>query len=510
VKTKLIVAFVSSGAWVVCAAAADMPVKAPVYNTPSSPVVYNWTGFYAGVNGGYGVGDDATRNVGTQSPAAINPQDSFNAAPRGVLGGAQAGFNWQLAPRWLVGVEADIQGADVSDTACVGTCNLIQSGQVSVINQRLTWFGTARARAGWIAGPTLFYLTGGWAFGHASESGTNEVFNSIPLLPVPFSATPTNSGFAVGAGAESRLFDHWTLKAEYLYVELGHATATSVVNGIPGIGGPISFAYQNDVREHVFRAGLNYHLGEGSTDATPIYYKTSTIRGAPNDWTGGHVGANGGYAAGSSATSDILSNNGGFGGVFGTDSFNVAPHGILAGGQIGYDWQLPRDIVFGTESDIQWSGISGGLSCTADCDPTQGFGNSAVITQQRVAWFGTARGRVGWVDGRALYYATGGLAFGEINSSVTGQFDILPSPTISGTQQFNELKAGWTVGGGLETAIDEHWSIKAEYLYLDFGHVSGAFVVNTTPLPFFVAPSSVTYNSDPRLHVFRFGLNYKL
>ena len=342
-KTRLVVALVWSCAWVASAAGADMPVKAPLYNAPSQPVAYDWTGFYAGVNGGYGVGDDATRNVGTQAvapPFNVVPQDSFNAAPRGVLGGVQAGFNWQLAPHWLVGAEADIQATNVSDMACVGTCNLFQSGQVSIINQQLTWFATARARAGWIAGPTLFYLTGGWAFGHASADGTNELFNSTPLAPVAFSATSANSGFVVGAGTESRLFGHWTLKAEYLYLDLGRATATSVVNAVPGIGGPMTFAYQSDVREHVFRAGLNYHLGEAST-AVPgaaACDKAPAIGATSYDWTGGHIGANTGYAAGSSATSTFSSNSAGFGGVFAAESFNVAPHGIFAGGQIGYDW----------------------------------------------------------------------------------------------------------------------------------------------------------------------------
>ena len=170
------------------AQAADLPrpsYKAPEY---SAPAYANWSGFYVGINGGYGFG---TSNWDV--PA-------IDTAPKGVLVGATLGYNYQTGV-WLWGIEGDLDYSLMkgSATCGAGSCETKDS-----------WLGTARARIGY-AGWTnwLPYLTGGVAFGDITA--TSPVGN----------ATKTNIGYAFGAGLEYALWTNWSVKGEYLYVDLG-------------------------------------------------------------------------------------------------------------------------------------------------------------------------------------------------------------------------------------------------------------------------------------------------
>jgi outer membrane immunogenic protein len=112
--------------------AADMPVKAP---PPAKPVIAAWTGFYAGVNVGYGYGDDPASELvisGAGFPVLgsgttlYGSPNAFNARPQGVIGGGQIGYNFQVAPTWIAGLEADLQGSGMKDSrSCVFTCGAL-------------------------------------------------------------------------------------------------------------------------------------------------------------------------------------------------------------------------------------------------------------------------------------------------------------------------------------------------------------------------------------------------
>src|SRR5664279_1469048 len=154
------------------ASAADLPVKAPYLKAPVA-MVYDWTGFYVGVNAGVGIGRDYTR-------LAIPAGASFEASylnPQGGLGGGQIGYNWQLPPSALgslvLGVEADLQGTGMRDNfSCLIGC---LPGQNLNYNQRLDWFGTVRGRVGIANGPVLTYVTGGYAYGSVKTTLTETV-----------------------------------------------------------------------------------------------------------------------------------------------------------------------------------------------------------------------------------------------------------------------------------------------------------------------------------------------
>ncbi len=161
---------------------------------------------------------------------------------------------------------------------------------------------------------------------------------------------------------------------------------------------------------------------------------------APYNWTGFYVGINGGGGFGRSD----------FSAPFPTGSFDTS--GALVGGTIGYNIQMGQT-VFGLEGDIDWSNIRGSAAC------------AGTTCETRNNWLGTVRGRLGYAFNRFMPYVTGGLAVGDIKSSIAGVGDA------------EETKTGWTVGGGVEAAIAGPWTAKVEYLYVDLGR--GASVLGS-------------------------------
>lgn len=171
------------------ASAADLPsrkgpVAAPVYMPPA----FTWTGFYVGANAGYGWG-----NVNANGFANVGDLDGF-------VGGGQVGYNYQMG-QFVVGAEADFQGADLSSGSNLG-----------LVNVKTEYFGTVRARVGVAFDRFMPYITGGWAYGN--------VKTSIPALGFSSDRTHTG-GYAVGGGLEYAFTNNLIAGVEYLYVDLG-------------------------------------------------------------------------------------------------------------------------------------------------------------------------------------------------------------------------------------------------------------------------------------------------
>jgi outer membrane immunogenic protein len=265
------------------ALAADLPAKvytkAPVYVDPG----YNWSGFYIGGNAGYSWGRAATdgNQSGTQSVSefaaisnvlipgfpVVTPLASVPVTGRanvdGFVGGGQAGYNWQRGT-WLFGLEADIQGSDErgsSDVCLVAGC--ATGTGLFTANYKLDWFGTARGRIGIL--PTdriLLYATGGLAYGGFSATA--------PAIPLSWGTT--HAGWTVGAGAEAAIDHNWSIKLEYLYMDLGDVgdgstTATTVVTQ-PGVPvrrttvttTALTSAFSTHFTDNILRVGINYRF----------------------------------------------------------------------------------------------------------------------------------------------------------------------------------------------------------------------------------------------------------
>ena len=253
-------------------------------------------------------------------------------------------------------------------------------------------------------------------------------------------------------------------------------------------------------------------------------------------WTGYYVGGNVGYSWGrastdltesltTTATITDLAGNPLAAATVTTNSFGgdrARLDGVLGGVQAGYNRQIDK-WVLGVEGDIQWTGQRGGVTicpvapgaAPVPCPGTAGaqFGTA----NYRLPWFGTLRGRVGMTYDRILFYATGGLAVGEIKADyVDGTVGGIPlNPLATGSA--NTTRAGWVVGAGAEAAIGGNWSIKAEYLHMDFGSINQSVSASGVPFSAVLGAFRTTlsqnltsaFNTRVTDDVFRIGLNYR-
>ncbi|PWB82656.1 MAG: porin family protein [Methylocystaceae bacterium] len=245
------------------ALAADLPSRKgpPVYIEPAP--VFTWTGFYGGVNVGYGWADP--RNVYGSEYFLNVPTGlawSYNGPNfDGVLGGGQIGYNYQFAGTgFVVGVEADIQAADLSG-ASAGFGNNIGYFPYLTTRQTIDWFGTVRGRVGYAVLPTLLvYGTGGFAYGGGSSRFT--YFDSANFSAFSSESNDTRTGWTAGGGVEWAFLPNWSAKVEYLYVDLGRGPGFWS-NQFNPVGALTAFS-SNQVgasnRFHTVKVGLNYHF----------------------------------------------------------------------------------------------------------------------------------------------------------------------------------------------------------------------------------------------------------
>jgi outer membrane immunogenic protein len=252
--------------------AADLPAYAPAYKAP--PLMWNWTGFYVGgtVGGAWGTFDPTTSTVFNPAgypvfagvPAnvgVLNAMGLQSLKPSGFTGGAEAGYNWQ-AGNIVFGVEADIEsfrlgGNAVGTAAIAGVAPPSTFTLVSTANS--SWLFTARPRVGIANNNWLFYATGGLAVTNLSAmfTFTDNFFGSTESGII----SNTRVGYTVGGGIEAGLWDRWTVKAEYLYVNFGTISTTSTNLNAAGVAFPTQpFTHSIDLKAGVARAGLNYRF----------------------------------------------------------------------------------------------------------------------------------------------------------------------------------------------------------------------------------------------------------
>lgn len=262
------------------ASAADLPAKAPVV-APAPPTT--WSGFYAGgnVGGGWGrshvdyVLDAFSASIFTSGPPFDVPPQPHTVKTSGVIGGVQAGWNWQFHRNWLIGQESDFNWSGIKGSG--SSFANIRLGPVAdnpftvVAEERIKWFGTFRARFGYLPTDNLLaYVTGGFAYGKVERNGTmtknsaglTTIGNSfacdqgVPCYAGSWSDVAV--GWTVGGGLEYAVWQNWTLKAEYLYVSLNSKPFTESTSNVPT---PASIvANFGRTTFNVARVGLNYRF----------------------------------------------------------------------------------------------------------------------------------------------------------------------------------------------------------------------------------------------------------
>jgi outer membrane immunogenic protein len=205
--------------------AADMPRPAyrPAYKAPMYIAPFSWSGFYVGINGGYGWGKSNWTN-------AAGSTGDFNT--KGGLVGGTLGYNLQTGV-WVWGLEGDfdaswIKGTDTTICAAPGC------------ETRNRWLATARGRVGYASDRWLTFLTGGAAFGDIKMTP-----------PGGASETKTKVGWTLGGGVEYAFAGPWSAKLEYLYVDLGKATCGAATCGLDT---------QVTFKSNIVRIGVNYRF----------------------------------------------------------------------------------------------------------------------------------------------------------------------------------------------------------------------------------------------------------
>ncbi|MGX1324347.1 outer membrane immunogenic protein [Bradyrhizobium sp. USDA 377] len=272
------------------AMAADLGARPYVKAPPVVDPGWGWTGFYAGLNAGYSWGRANT----TIAPIALPlPAVQFGSSHQNVdgwLAGGQIGYNWQVDPKWVVGLEGDIQATGERSSRTVTTTSARYGSNIigipggndfnsiasltANLSYDLQWFATFRGRVGVLSDPqTLWYATGGLAVGEFKYSSATalgiQVFGpglggvtpvgafNLPIGP-GVSSSDTRVGWTVGAGVERKFTRNWSAKLEYLYMDFGSKTYF------------VGTANQADVsfHDHVLRAGFNYAF-----NPTPVVAK---------------------------------------------------------------------------------------------------------------------------------------------------------------------------------------------------------------------------------------------
>jgi outer membrane immunogenic protein len=243
--------------------------KAPPPMTSKSPLLFtkapplppppSWTGFYVGGDAGAAwLSDSATWNP-LPSPAAFGEFPiSGNDRGTAFIGGAHVGYNDQVMPDWVVGLEGDWSwskaGGSVTQPWIADPGSVVTPGSETTMNANLEWIAAARGRIGYLVTPDIMaYATGGaaWAKMEYSALATNN-----GGYFVTDSSSSTRAGYVAGGGVEWLVTDNWSVRAEYLYYQF--AKGPNVVATQPSSGGlPSNFVWgKADVS--VAQAGLSY------------------------------------------------------------------------------------------------------------------------------------------------------------------------------------------------------------------------------------------------------------
>ena len=235
----------------------------------------------------------------------------------------------------------------------------------------------------------------------------------------------------------------------------------------------------------IFAAGSAY-----AADAV-TYEEPTPVVADTFSWTGGYIGVNAGYAGGKfkhPITAQSFDNDWY---DIGSGSVDITSSGFIGGVQAGYNWQFDQTVV-GIETDIQASGLKGEISGHI----SDGFDTIGAELGSKVKWFGTTRIRLGYLPTeRFMIYATGGVAYGKVDTYGSVSFD----GDVVGFSN-SKSRVGYTIGAGAEYAINDNWTVKSEYLYTDLGKMKFSLgdefdrVNVTTKTPF---------------HTVRIGVNYK-
>ncbi len=232
-----------------------------------APPPYSWAGWYVGVNGGGIWGNDASLFSTEQdwwkyddswySKEFSNKRD---ITPSGGFGGGQVGFNWQR-DRLVYGLETDFQGVGMDNSANINPADYWNENNTRAhASTQLDWFGTFRGRLGLtVWDHTLVYFTGGVAYGGVQDTFSQGLWDNYHQAwrNLSFNKNETDVGYVLGGGVEYAWSPAWSLKAEYMYMDLGARDFHNFADQICNID--LSSSIKGSSAYEFARIGINYH-----------------------------------------------------------------------------------------------------------------------------------------------------------------------------------------------------------------------------------------------------------
>ena len=483
--------------------------------TKAPPLAASWSGFYAGL----GLGLRSTRNDLTTTSVSVNgvPFDLSRSVVTqpfdgtGFRANPYAGFNWQVAPSWVVGVEGDV-GLGDQTTVLRGfrSSPLFGSSTFNIdgLAVKTTWDASLRGRVGYLVTPaTLVYATGGLAWQHYDVTSTCVSIVCNGATPAVVSNSTTRTGWTLGGGLETALWGNWLLRADYRYADFGTAPFTITRSS----AGPRLTVDHFDAKlaTHIASVGLAYKFGDPVIGAR--MGPRSAQAALPSSWTGAYVGLGLGARATRTDMTEVSESVAGDPTDL-TRRANTRPFDNIAfraSPYVGYLWQFAPQWTAGVEGDFGFADRTttrAGFTTVLLAD-SQAPGESLSV---RSRWDASLRARLGaLVSPQTMLYATGGVAWQNaemnstcVSSTCTGFFGLSPGVISTST-----TKTGWTVGGGLETVLGGNWLARAEYRYADYGKASFT-VARSSTNPFF-NPYVNNWDVAMRSHLATFGVTYR-
>lgn len=470
-----------TSSWILLGAAAPA-ADLPVSRTVPPATAQSWAGFYFGIHGGHGWGDNSFRQY--LSEADPHPfLDGF--ASKGAVVGAHAGYNWQFG-RAVTGLEIDWSAADISGSSQVSATTIFGPETLDRTD-RLKYLGTARGRVGWLpADHVMLYGTAGLAWERVDETRRR----TSPAVNLNVTTPFDRLGWVAGAGIEAMPFGpNWIGRIEYLHYDFGGAQEFNVITSTaPGIWRADRAGRQSF---DVLRAGLSYKFG-APTGVNAAYAKMPAAATAAS-WAGFYLGVHGGYGWGESHTITRVSV------TPPVDLISPKLRGGLYGGHAGYNWQFDR-MVAGLELDLSVAKVSGTAQVQYAVAP-------ATFTESRapeIEALGSIRARLGWLPiDNVLLYGTAGLGWERIGT-VAGFASAAPAGTLT-TSTYNATdRFGWVAGAGVETLLPGgNWIGRLEYLHYGFGTIAETGTLTN-------AGGTTPYRAGNQgVDVLRAGVSYK-
>lgn len=432
---RLVLSLVTLAFTASAGAASDLPAKAPAVPAP----VVDWTGVYFGAHAGFGGGMTDWLGV------------SDFAGSGGLLGG-QVGINKQLGS-FVFGLEVDGSWAGIKGTQSTSFGGpAIGAGYENRTSSRIDGIATFAGRAGLAADRWLVFAKGGLATVHEQHNRFFTDQFSPGNFTIDESAKETRVGAMLGFGAEYALTPNWSLKGEYDYLHMAgrdvRLNGTATYAGIPR---PFTTTFSVEQAIHLVKFGANYRFGAIAPD--PHFAAVAPAPGT--NWSGPYIGVQGGYGWERENLSYFNPTLPGSG-ALGADNW-------LAGFNGGINAQA-GSLVFGVEGEWMWTGLKPGQTFAGPMTP--GPGTATVALVSTIDWLAVASAKAGFVVGdKLLVYGRGGVAIAQEKHKAAFGF-VIPAGSSAYDLSGEAIHTGGVIGAGLEYALGNNWSVKAEYDYI--------------------------------------------